>query len=227
MNTAEQIIDLLKKENLTIKELVQKTGIKDTAIRSCIAKLKVEGKVKEAGKKGRAINYSISKGNEIIADYLILIENPKFIDALIFSYVSSYNKPSYGKIQGFLSSLGITEKNILTAIIRNIARKQLEIENIPEGNFARVLNVLIKNGDNINKLYPLTMTFQEAYQFLEELGIQNIQEFITLMLNLSKRYPEFVVPSTSRIGQNFDLISFKQIFIEQIKFKLSGAWSVS
>lgn len=227
------ILDLLQNENLTTNQIAAKTAINKSTVSSTISKLRKEGKIKVIGKEGRANIYSSIIKKEITyekvpqrEELFDLSENPKFIDSLIFSYVSSFNKPSYNKIKGFFSSLGILDKDVLMAIFRNLEKNLLKMENVPEGEYSRILGFLIKNAELFIARYPFTMSFQEAFQFFKSLGIQDIKKFVVFMKKLSEEYPEFIILSSSRTGYTFDLFTFKQIFLEKIKFAPSGAWSV-
>lgn len=228
------ILDLLQSENLTTNQIANKTGINKSTVSSTISKLRKEGKIEVIGKEGRANIYASSLKEEItpvkIPQREVLFnlsENPKFIDSLMFSYVSSFNKPSYSKIKGFFSSLGILDKGVLMAIFRNLDKNLLKMENVPEGEYSQVLRFLIKNADLFIARYPFTMSFQEAFQLFKSFGIQDIRTFVDFMKNLSEKYSEFIILSSSRTGYTFDLFTFKQIFLEQIKFAPSGAWSVN
>jgi len=228
------ILGLLQSENLTTNQIANKTGINKSTVSSTISKLRKEGKIEVIGKDGRANIYASSLKEEItpvkIPQREVLFnlsENPKFIDSLMFSYVSSFNKPSYSKIKGFFSSLGILDKGVLMAIFRNLDKNLLKMENVPEGEYSQVLRFLIKNADLFIARYPFTMSFQEAFQLFKSFGIQDIRTFVDFMKNLSEKYSEFIILSSSRTGYTFDLFTFKQIFLEQIKFAPSGAWSVN
>ena len=228
------ILDLLRSENLTTKQIAVKTGINNRTVSSTITKLRKEGKIKVFGKVGRANIYSLMIKEEITHDKIPqrkelfnLIENPKFIDSLMFSYISSSNNPSYNKIKGFFSSLGILDKDVLLAIFRNLDKNLLKMLNIPEGEYSQILNFLIKNAEIFIAKYPFTMSFQEAYQLFKSFSNQDIKEFVSFMKKISEKYPEFVILSSSRTGYSFDLFTFKQIFLEKIKFEPSGAWSLN
>lgn len=228
------ILDLLQSENLTTNQIANKTGINKSTVSSTISKLRKEGKIEVIGKDGRANIYASSLKEEITPvktpqrEVLFnLSENPKFIDSLMFSYVSSFNKPSYSKIKGFFSSLGILDKGVLMAIFRNLDKNLLKMENVPEGEYSQILRFLIKNADLFIARYPFTMSFQEAFQLFKSFGIQDIRTFVDFMKELSEKYSEFIILSSSRTGYTFDLFTFKQIFLEQIKFAPSGAWSVN
>ncbi len=228
------ILDLLQNENLTANQIAVRTGINKSTVSSCVYNLKKKGKIKVIGKDGRANIYSSILKEKITPEEIPqreelfnLSENPKFIDSLMFSYVSSRNKPSYNKIKGFFSSLGILDKDVLLAIFRNLDKDLLKMEYIPEGEYSHVLKFLIKNAELFIVKYPFTMSFQEAYQFFKSFGIQDIEKFVNFMKRLSEKYPEFIILSSSRTGHPFDLFTFKQIFLEEIKFMPSGAWSVN
>jgi len=234
LNKIKMILDLLQSENLTTNQIANKTGINKSTVSSTISKLRKEGKIEVIGKDGRANIYASSLKEEItpvkIPQREVLFnlsENPKFIDSLMFSYVSSFNKPTYSKIKGFFSSLGILDKGVLMAIFRNLDKNLLKMENVPEGEYSQVLRFLVKNADLFIARYPFTMSFQEAFQLFKSFGIQDIRTFVDFMKNLSEKYSEFIILSSSRTGYTFDLFTFKQIFLEQIKFAPSGAWSVN
>jgi len=234
LNKIKMILDLLQSENLTTNQIANKTGINKSTVSSTISKLRKEGKIEVIGKEGRANIYASSLKEEItpvkIPQREVLFnlsENPKFIDSLMFSYVSSFNKPTYSKIKGFFSSLGILDKGVLMAIFRNLDKNLLKMENVPEGEYSQVLRFLVKNADLFIARYPFTMSFQEAFQLFKSFGIQDIRTFVDFMKNLSEKYSEFIILSSSRTGYTFDLFTFKQIFLEQIKFAPSGAWSVN
>ncbi len=234
LNTIRKILNLLQNENLTTKQIAVKTGISNSTVSSTITKIRKEGKIKVIGKEGRANIYALGIKEEIThgkipqrEELFNLSENPKFIDSLMFSYISSSNEPSYYKIKGFFSSLGILDKDVLLAIFRNLDKNLLKMQHIPEGEYSQILNFLIKNAEIFLAKYPFTMSFQETYQFFKSFGIKDIKEFVKFLKKISEQYPEFIVLSSSRTGYPFDLFTFKNIFLKKIKFLPSGAWSLN
>lgn len=232
LSKKDQIYDVLKAEDLTTRQISKKLNCSTGTISSYISKLKKEGKISVVGKEGRSNIYSVVSETQKIdksvptKEAYNLVDNPKFIDALMFSFISSSSRASFSKIQDFFASLGILDKNLLFALLRNLDKKLLKIEEVPNDEYSTFLNHIINHADILLTKYPLTMNFQEGFSFFRALGIQDIKEFVNIMKVLSKKYPEFTNLSSSRTGHPADLFTIKQIFINQIEFMPSGAWSV-
>ncbi len=232
MSKSNQIYEILKLENLTAKEVSKKLNFNKGTTSSYISTLKKEGKLEVVGKKGKANVYSSIVDKKKLDEIPIqktsfnLVDHPKFIDSLIFSFISSSQNPSFSKIQNFFSTLGVLEKNLVFALLRNLDKELLRMEKVPDGDYSRILNYIIKNADDLATKYPLTMDFQEAFSIFRSLGFRDIKEFVNLINKLSNKYPEFISLSSSRTGHLPDLLTIKQIFIHPIEFKLTGAWSV-
>ena len=233
MTITDKIFELLKKENLTSEQISKKLKVKKEKVYSPIRQLKKAGKIKVIDKDGRSYIYSAIVGKVQIEDKSLqkdkfdLIENPQFIDSLIFSFITSCRKPTYSKIKGFFVTLGIIDKNLVLALLRNLEKDLLYLENIPDDDYSKVLNFLIANSDKLRMKYPLTMDIQNAYMFFRDMGIKSIENFVKFMKNLSIHYPEFIFLSSSHSGHREDLFTIKQIFLDQIEFMPSGSWSVS
>ncbi len=235
MDNTEIILKLLTEEKLTVEQISKKIDISKSTINYHVKKLRDQGKIEVIGKKGRANIFFISlkenthkESAQIRPDISFnLIDNPKFIDILIFTFVNACKNASFRKIQDFLTSVGVLNKNILSALFRNLDRDLLQLENIPNNNYSKVLNFLLNNSDKVISNYPFTMNFQEAYIFFKHLDIDNMDEFIQFMSDLSKKYPEFISISSSRSGYRPDLLSIKQIFLDKVQFIPKGPWSVN
>ncbi len=233
MTKIEQIYELLKREELSSEQISKRLKINKGTVSSCISKLKKDGKVVVVRKEGRLNIHSSIIGKKQIEDITLqkdmfnLVENPRFIDSLIFSFITSSKKPTYRKIKSFFVTLGIIDKNLIFALLRNLEKELLYMENLPNDNYSKVLKFLIDKGNKLRTMYPLTMNIQEAFLFFRDLGIKIIEDFVNFMKNLSNQYPEFISLSSSHSAHREDLITIKQIFLDQIEFIPAGAWSVS
>lgn len=234
LSEEKKILGVLSENSLTNNEIAEKTRLNINKVRKNTLKLKKEGKILVVSKKGRENVYAIKEESEGVIISVgssnlpfDLSENPKFIDSLMFSFITFAGNPNYNQIQNFFSSLGIINKSVLFAIFRNIEKKLIKMSNVPEGPYAKILHYIIKNTQRIKQEYPLTMHFQEAYKLFKPLGILDIQQFVNYIKKLSEEYPEFISISSSKIGVPADLFTFKKVFIEQIAFITSGAWSVN
>ena len=226
MNHEDKILNVLKEKTLTNKEIARLTKLKINEVRQLTLKLRTLGKIKVEEKRGREILYS-SKGLKNNQSYLGSPTNGKYIDGLLFTFISSSGKVNYDQMVNFYSTLGVTENIVFFRVLRNLQKGFIEIINLPDGFYSQIISFFVQNFKKVKDAYPLTMKFQEAFLFFKPLGISNIEDFINDLKKLSKDFPEFVNINSSEIGKPANLLTFNQIFVKQIKFVTSGAWRIS
>jgi len=226
LNSEDKILNALKERSLTNKEIARLTKLKINEVRQLTLKLRTLGKIKFEGKKGREHLYS-SKGLENNQSYLGSPTNGKYIDGLLFTFISNSGKVNYDQMVNFYSTLGVTENIVFFRVLRNLQKGFIEVINVPDGFYSQIISFFVQNFKKVKDAYPLTMKFQEAFLFFKPLGLNNIEDFIDVLKKLSKDFPEFVSINSSEIGKSADLLTFNQIFVKQIKFITSGAWRIS
>ncbi len=226
MNFEDKVLDVLKERTLTNREIARLTKLKINDVRQITLKLRTLGKIKVEEKRGREYLYS-SKGLENDQSYLGSPTNGKYVDGLLFTFISNSGKVNYDQLVNFYSTLGMTEYIVFFRVLRNLQKGFIEVTNVPDGFYSKIISFFVQNFKKVKDAYPLTMKFQEAFLFFKPLGISNIEDFINDLKKLSKDFPEFVNINSSEIGRPADLLTFNQIFVKQIKFITSGAWRIS
>ncbi|MFX0076574.1 MAG: hypothetical protein ACFE96_14120 [Candidatus Hermodarchaeota archaeon] len=213
MRPENKILDALKDKSLTNKEIALITKLKVKKVRQLTLKLRTLGEIEVEGKKGR--------------EYLYTIKQPKdkYFDGLLFTFIADYGKVDYEQLVHFYATLGIEEYNVLFRLIHNLQRRVINIINVPEGLYSEIIYFFIHNlKKKLKHVYPLTMTFQEAYTFFQPLGFRDIEHMVESLQKLSKTYPEFVKINTYEKGKSINTFTFEQIFIKDVAFVASGTW---
>ena len=72
----------------------------------------------------------------------------------------------------------------------------------------------------------MTLSVREAYEKFQYLGHKYPSDLVSHFEQLTQKYPEFVSLSSSKIGEPPDLITFKQFFIDQLKFHIDNNWDL-
>ncbi len=142
-------------------------------------------------------------------------------EMLLFSYIAQKNDPTYSSILRFLSSFGIKTVDALLVIIKKLKDGDIAYTRFADANYQRMLELLIFSP---RFAYPLTLTFQEAFEMFGDLGIRYANEFIEFLTRVARENPEFMILSSSKIGEPPNIITFKQIFKDEIIFKLNNNW---
>jgi hypothetical protein len=213
LNPENKILDVLKDNSLTNKEIALITKIKVNRVRQLTLKLRILGEIEVEAKRGR--------------EYLYTIKEPKdkYFDGLLLTFLADYDKVDYEQLVKFYSALGIKEYNVLFRLLHNLQRRVINIINVPEGLYSEIIYFFIHNlKKKLKHVYPLTMTYQEAYSFFQPLGFRNIEHLVESLQKLSKTYPEFVKINSSKKGKFAATITFKQIFIKDLQFVATGTW---
>jgi hypothetical protein len=208
-----KILEALKDNLLTNKEIALITKLKVKRVRQLTLKLRTLGEIEVEAKRGR--------------EYLYCIKEPKdkYFDGLLFTFIANYGEVDYEQLVKFYSTLGIKEYNVLFRLIHNLQRRKINIINVPEGLYSEIIYFFIHNlKKKLKHVYPITMTYQEAYSFFQPLGFRDIEHLVESLQNLSKTYPGFVKINSSIKGKSNDTITFEQIFIKDIEFVATGTW---
>jgi DNA-binding CsgD family transcriptional regulator len=221
LNPENKILNALKERNLTNKEIAKLTKLKINKVRKHTLELRKLDKINIESKKGRENIYS---SNQL---YIESLTEDKYFNDLLFTFISTSGIVNYEQLVNFYSTLGVREDDVLFRILYNLQKGEIEVVNLPKGVYSQFLLFLIKNLKNLKGVYPLTMSFLEAYIFFRPLGFSNIEELIARLKNISKDYPEFFSINSSEKGEPEDSIIFNKIFIRQINFMISEEWRIS
>jgi len=144
-------------------------------------------------------------------------------ELLLFTIIQKTNKVTYSKILQIFSSFGIKSEVSLQIIIKKLKENDLVYNGQFDSEYAKVLEIII----NFPKIdYPLSYTVQEVVDKFKVLKVGYPKDYIDFFSNLSKKYPEFVSLSSSKIGAPPDIITFKQLFIENIIFQPQNNWNL-
>lgn len=218
MKPEDKILDTLREKSLTNKEIAKLTKLNIRKVRKLTLELRKLGKIKLEGKLNRENVYT---SNQL---YIESLTEDKYFDELLFTFISTSGIVDYDQLVNFYSTLGIEENYVQFRLLLNLQKGVIEVVDVPRGNYSRFLLFLIQNINKVRGAHPLTMSFLEAFIFFRPLGFSNIENFISMIKNISKDYPEFFSLTSSEKNEPEDLIVFNKIFIKQINFIISGAW---
>jgi hypothetical protein len=89
------------------------------------------------------------------------------------------------------------------------------------------IKLLIEDLLNLKRInIPLTIKVNEALDIFKNLHFQKPLDVLSFFKSLKKTFPNFISLSSSRLNQREDLITFKQLFPEQVYFKLNNRWAI-
>lgn len=152
-----------------------------------------------------------------------LIREEIGFEIILFLALSRMNNPTFTKILEFCSSFGMKSNEILKVLIKKVGEGDLLYE-LPYGSD---LDFIYKPLLSLKKLeIPFTINVREALNIFNNIKFKGPLEVMHFFKNLQKKYPNFVVLSSSRLDKNEDLITFKRLFPDQIKFKLANRWVI-
>lgn len=142
-------------------------------------------------------------------------------DLILFTYLSNTKRPTYQGILNFLASFGITTEMGVKTLINKLKDGDVVYSGIGDERYRNLLEALI-NSPEFG--YPLTKKFAEAFKMFKNLGIQHGDEFKNFITKVARDHPEFLTVSSSRVGEPPDLITFKQLFSNDVLFELRKNW---
>ena len=144
-------------------------------------------------------------------------------EIVLYNAIFKLKNPSYSNILRVFSSFGINSELALNTIIKKIAEKDVLVKGIKDPKYKKVLKIIL---DERKNQYPISITIEEAFRKFRDLGYKYAPELIDFFTELSHRYPDFLTLSPSKIGMSPDLITFKNIFIDSLKFYPNNNWDL-
>lgn len=144
-------------------------------------------------------------------------------ELLLYITIKRLKSPSYSNILKSFSSFGIKTENTLKTIIKKLKDKDIVYKGINDFDYEKMLQIFL-DLQNIN--YPMTFTIQEALKKFQKLNYKYAPDLIQFFNKLSQKYPELLAFSSSKIGELPDLITFRQIFINQLDFYPNNNWDL-
>jgi len=167
------------------------------------------------------INSKLHQNNLKPADKALAIS--PIHELILFNILQNSDGAKYSDILKFFSSFGVKAE----ISFRTIVKKLREEDIIYKGNLSSDYEQILKNILQNPKLeYPLTLSVREAYEKFQFLGYKFPSELMVFFKKLANKYPGFISFSSSKIGDASDLITFKEIFIDQIKFYKNNNWDL-
>jgi hypothetical protein len=144
-------------------------------------------------------------------------------EIVLFLALSKIQDPNYPNILKFCTSFGLKSNEIIEVLLKKIM----------EGEVIYILQVnsdiklLIEDLLNLKRInIPLTIKVNEALDIFKNLHFQKPLDVLSFFKSLKKTFPNFISLSSSRLNQREDLITFKQLFPEQVYFKLNNRWAI-
>ncbi|GAH47808.1 unnamed protein product, partial [marine sediment metagenome] len=166
-------------------------------------------------------NSKLHQSNLKLADKALAIS--PIHELILFNILQNSDGAKYSDILKFFSSFGVKTE----ISFRTIVKKLREEDIIYKGNLSSDYEQILKNILQNPKLeYPLTLSVREAYKKFQFLGYKFPSELMDFFKKLANKYPGFISLSPSKIGDASDLITFKEIFIDQIKFYKNNNWDL-
>jgi hypothetical protein len=144
-------------------------------------------------------------------------------EIILFNAINKINNPSYSNILKFFSSFGIKTEVTLKTILKKLRDKDIIYKGNTDPDYEKILKFIISSE---NFTYPMTFSIQEALEKFKFLNFKYASELIQYFYELSQKYPELLTLSPTKIGESPDLITFKQIFINQLKFYPNKNWDI-
>lgn len=144
-------------------------------------------------------------------------------ELILFNILQNSNGAKYLDILKFFSSFGVKAEITFKTIVKKLRDEDIIYKGNLNSDYEQILKKVLQNP----KLgYPLTLTVKEAYEKFQFLGYKFPSELMDFFEKLAKKYPGFISLSSSKIGNSSDLITFKEIFIDQIKFHKNNNWNI-
>lgn len=142
---------------------------------------------------------------------------------LIYMAVSKLQSPTYNQIIDFCTSFGMKTNEVVGTLIKKIKEDDLSYIKPEDSSLIRIFEDLFE----LSKLeIPLTIKVMEVFDVFQNLEFEKPVEIIDFFEDLQKKYPNFVTLSSSSFDKKKDLITFKRLFPNHIKFKLNDRWAI-
>ncbi|TFF88574.1 MAG: hypothetical protein EU550_01040 [Promethearchaeota archaeon] len=144
-------------------------------------------------------------------------------EIILFLALSKVQKPNYPNILEFCTSFGLRSNDVIEVLLKKIMEG--EVIYTLHGNLD--IKLLIEDLLNLKRInIPLTIKVNEALEIFKTLQFRKPLDVLSYFKSLKKSYPNFISLSSSRLNQREDLITFKQLFPEQVNFKLNNRWAI-
>ena len=144
-------------------------------------------------------------------------------ELILYNIIQNLDGVKYSEILKFFSSFGIKAEIALRTLIKKLKDGDIFYKGDIKSDYELILNKILE----IPKMnYPLTLSIQEAYEKFKFLKFKFPSELMDHFGALANKYPGFIGLSSSKIGEPSDLITFKEIFIDQIKFHKNNNWDI-
>ncbi|MBD3341507.1 MAG: hypothetical protein GF353_20555 [Candidatus Lokiarchaeota archaeon] len=144
-------------------------------------------------------------------------------ELILFNLLQNQNSINYSSILKFFSSFGIKAEITLKTLIKKLKDEDIDYQGDIDGNYEKILNKILE----IPIVhYPLTLSVQEAFTKFNFLGLKYPTEMMEYLEKLSMKFPSFLSLSSSKLGEPSDLITFKKIFIDELKFFKKNNWDI-
>lgn len=144
-------------------------------------------------------------------------------EILLYNALSKLKDKTYSNILTFFSSFGVKTEITLKTIIKKLKDKDIGYEGDIDKDYKEVLQTILIS---LSLTYPLTFSISEAEKKFKHLGYKHIPDLINFFNKLSLKYPEFIFLSSSKLGKPSDLITFKQIFVDNLTFYSQNRWDL-
>ncbi|MBD3202400.1 MAG: hypothetical protein GF316_20475 [Candidatus Lokiarchaeota archaeon] len=145
-------------------------------------------------------------------------------EIVLFLSISQFNKPTFTKIMAFCSSFGMKSKDTVKVIVKKIKQGDISYTKPEDFRLEEILDALL----DVEQLdLPLTLRVNEVFHNFNKLQFNRPTQIVEYFKKLQKDYPNFVNLSSSQLDREEDLITFKRLFPEKIKFQLSNRWLFS
>lgn len=149
------------------------------------------------------------------------IEIKTEFEILLYLSISKLKDPTYNKIMKFCTSFNIKSNEVLKTILKKIRENDI----ILSINDSSDLKAIYKDLFELENLQlPLTIRIDEAFKIFSSFNFNSPLEMITFFKTLKKEFPELLTLSSSKHNQREDLITFKRLFPDRVKFKLNNRW---
>ena len=152
----------------------------------------------------------------------LTVEESKIEDLILFIAIKELHNPNYSNLLRFYTSFGMKTEIFIQKLFNRLKSGDI----IYTKNKDQQLDMIYSTLLNYPKLrHPFTIKVIEAYNNFNEFNFSSPFAVIDFFTELRKRYPELVMLSSSKLGEREDLITFKRLFPNHIKFQCSNRWS--
>jgi len=152
----------------------------------------------------------------------LLTSRSNIEDLVLFIGLKELKNPNYSNLMRFCTSFDIKTENFIQKLFNRLKSGDIIYTNNRDPQLDRIYSTLL----NYPKLrHPFTIKVIDAYNNFDKFNFSSPFAVIDYFTDLRKKYPELVMLSSSKLGEREDLITFKRIFPNHIKFQCSNRWS--